>query len=129
MARWLTSRLGDSLRAPSQWRVVASPAVRAQQTAAALEMPLETISSLAPDASPDAVLRAADWPANSRSVIVVGHQPTLGMVAARLINGVDGYVAVKKGAIWWFRNSAHHAENVGAKAVLVAMVTPETVKE
>ena len=120
MATWLKSQMG----AVSKWRVIASPAVRAQQTAAALEMPVETAASIAPGADPSAIFEAAGWPDNSRNVIIVGHQPTLGMAAGLLINGVDGYVSVKKAAAWWFRCRQRDVET---EAVLVAMATPETV--
>ena len=126
MARWLHAQFGDLPARRSHWRVIASPAVRAQQTAAALGMPVETIASIAPDAPADAILRAADWPRSKKNVIVVGHQPTLGMVAGRLINGVDGYVSVKKAAVWWFRISERDGE---PKTVLVAMATPDTVAD
>ena len=36
-------------------------------------------------------------------VLIVGHQPTLGRVAARLLAGVDGDVSVKKAGVWWFQ--------------------------
>ena len=126
MARWLVPRLGKPSRRASEWQVIASPAVRAQQTAAALGMPVDTVDSIAPDAGVNAILQAANWPTGERNIIVVGHQPTLGMVAARLANGVDGYFAVKKGAIWWFRLSPQKAQS---PAVLVAMVTPDMVEE
>ena len=124
MAAWLKSQLGNLSNQSRPWRVIASPALRAQQTAAALGMPVETVNAIAPDASVDAVFRAAGWPDNDSGVIVVGHQPTLGMVAGRLINGVEGYVSVKKGALWWFRQRERGGES---KAVLVAMATPESV--
>ena len=124
MADWLGSRLGDSAQRSSQWHVIASPAVRAQQTAAALGLLIETIPLLAPDALAESVLRAAGWPTNSKNVIVVGHQPTLGLVAGKLINGGSGYVSVRKGAIWWFRQKGNDGES---KAELVAMVSPEKI--
>ena len=124
MADWLRSQLGDSAQRSSQWHVLASPAVRAQQTAAALGLPIETMPLLAPDAPAESVLRAAGWPTNSKNVIVVGHQPTLGMVAGKLINGGRGYVSVRKGAIWWFRQKGSDAES---RAVLVAMVSPDKI--
>ena len=124
MADWLGSRLGDLAQRTSQWHVIASPAVRAQQTATALGLPIETIPLLAPDAPAEALFHAAGWPTNSRNVIVVGHQPTLGMVAGRLINGGDGYVSVRKGAIWWFRQKGRDGDS---KAVLVAMASPDTI--
>lgn len=125
MAQWLISKLGGAADAADQWRIIASPAVRARQTAAALQLPIETVAAIAPDAPADAILRAADWPNSAVNVIVVGHQPTLGMVAGRLINGVDAYVPVKKGAIWWFRRSERDGE---PKTELVAMATPDTVR-
>ena len=126
MANWLESQLGNLSKRSIQWRVIASPALRAQQTAAALGMPVVTIGSIAPDAPVVAILRAANWPTNNQNVIVVGHQPTLGMVAGRLINGVEGYVSVKKGAVWWFRFSERDGES---KTALVAMASPDTVGE
>ena len=126
MAQWIESQLGNLALRSNQWRVIASPAVRAQQTAAALGIPVETIDAIAADASVNAILHAANWPGNASNVIVVGHQPTLGMVAGRLLNGVEGYVSVKKGAVWWFRQRERDGES---KAVLVAMATPDTVAQ
>ena len=62
------------------------------------------------------------WPENSNNVIVVGHQPTLGMVAARLINGIDGYVSVKKGAMGWFETRERDGRR---ETVLKAMASPD----
>ena len=126
MAAWIQSQLAKLTPRSRHWRVLASPAIRAQQTAAALGMPVETIDSIAPDASVNAILHAADWPGNGGNVIIVGHQPTLGMVAGRLLNGAEGYVSVKKGAVWWFRQRERDGES---KALLVAMVSPDTVAE
>lgn len=126
MSRWLVPRLGKPSQRASEWRVIASPAVRAQQTAAALGMPMDTVASIAPDAPAEAILQAANWPHSDQNIIVVGHQPTLGMVAARLANGVDGYFSVKKGAIWWFRFSPQKGDT---QAALVAMMTPDMVAE
>ncbi len=120
MAAWLTKQLLDDF---GSWRVIASPATRAQQTAAALQMKFETVDSIAPDAAAESVISAARWPDSAFNVIVVGHQPTLGMVAARLMNGVDGYVAVKKGATWWFET---RERNGRMETVMKAMTTPES---
>ena len=121
MAAWLKAQAGGGMK---RWRVIASPAVRAQQTAEALQVPFETVDAIAPDASADAVLRAAGWPQGEENVIVVGHQPTLGMVAAYLINGVAGYVPVKKGAMWWFESREHGDK---PQAMLKAMASPDTI--
>ena len=99
MAGWLRAQLGESIQ---EWRLIASPAVRAQQTASALDLPVETVNAIAPDAEPEAILTAACWPDAPHNVIVTGHQPTLGRVAAFLLHGAEGHVSVKKGAMWWF---------------------------
>jgi phosphohistidine phosphatase len=122
MANWLKQQIKEEFR---DWRVIASPAVRAQQTAAALEMKVETFDSLAPDAAPDAVFSAANWPHSAFNVIVIGHQPTLGMVAARLLNGTDGYVSIKKGATWWFETRERGGRD---QTVLKAMTLAESFR-
>src|SRR5689334_6020321 len=75
LARWLEPRL------PADCRVIVSPALRAQQTAQALHRDFETDARLASGGGPDAVLAAVNWPQASGTVLVVGHQPTLGQVA------------------------------------------------
>lgn len=95
MAQWLDQRLPDSAR------VLVSPAARTQQTVAPLGRRFKTVPALAPERSVDDLLAAAGWPAADETVLVVGHQPTLGMVAARLLCGADQAWSVKKGAVWW----------------------------
>jgi phosphohistidine phosphatase len=126
MARWLKQQIRQQTKDEFRdWRVIVSPAVRAQQTASALEMNFETLDSIAPDAAPDAVLSAANWPRSQFNAIVVGHQPTLGMVAARLLNGTDGYVSIKKGATWWFES---RERNGTEQTVLKAMTLAESFR-
>jgi len=97
MAAWLNQRLADTTR------VLVSPAKRTQQTAQALERPFKTVAALAPDALVDDVLQAVRWPDSKDPVLVIGHQPTLGMVAARLLAGHDLPWSIRKGAVWWLR--------------------------
>ena len=37
-------------------------------------------------------------------MLVVGHQPTLGEVAAFLMAGEEAAWSIRKGAVWWFSN-------------------------
>lgn len=97
MADWLTPRL------PPDVRILASPATRTRQTVKALGRDYDIDERLVPGAQPDAVLAAAGWPDAVRPVLIVGHQPTLGRVAARLLSGRDGDVSVKKAGVWWFQ--------------------------
>ncbi len=100
VAQWLQTRL------PQDARLLASPAERTQQTARALaqtaRLRVQTVDSLAPGASIADVLGAADWPNLAGTVVVVGHQPTIGWVASHLLSGRSQYWSIKKGGAWWF---------------------------
>jgi len=84
------------------YRVLVSPAARAQQTASALTSHFTLAPTIAPGATAEAVLHAARWPDAGGTVLVVGHQPTLGEVAAQLLDCAAAPISIKKGAIWWF---------------------------
>ena len=105
MAAWLDRQL------PEGARILVSPARRCEQTALALNRKYRLRPEIAPGASPAQLLELVQWPLAKSPVLVIGHQPTLGMVAGRLINGVDGYVPVKKGAVWWFRQRERDGES------------------
>ena len=112
VALWLKPRL------PAGCLILASPAKRAQQTAAALELPYDTDQRIGVHASVADIMAAAGWPRRKGAVLVVGHQPTLGRVAASLIAGEQADWAVRKGALWWF------STRTGA-AILRAVVSPD----
>ena len=116
MADWLNPRL------PPDVRILVSPAVRALQTAQALGREYAVVSSLAPGASDEDVLTAAGWPDAAYPVLIVGHQPTLGQVAMRLLAGQGGDTAIKKGAIWWFQGRERAGER---QVVLHAVAAPD----
>ncbi|MBK7332171.1 MAG: phosphohistidine phosphatase SixA [Betaproteobacteria bacterium] len=98
MAEWLEHRL------PETTRIIVSPADRTQQTALALGRKFKTSDDVAPGASTASVLAAAGWPDAREPVLVVGHQPTLGEVAAFLLSGEGAAWSIRKGAVWWFSN-------------------------
>lgn len=87
---------------PDGTRILVSPATRTQQTAAALTNRFTLAPAIAPGASAQDVLQAAHWPNANGTVLVVGHQPTLGEVAAQLLGCNDCLLNIKKGALWWF---------------------------
>ena len=116
MAAWLAPRL------PAHTLILASPALRTQQTSTALGMDFRTRDEIAPGATAQMILQAAGWPDDNASVLIVGHQPTLGEVAALVLAGTyDGW-SVKKGALWWIsvRN-----RNGDTEAVLRAVMSPD----
>jgi phosphohistidine phosphatase len=105
-------------------RILVSPALRTQQTALALTREFITLESLAPEALGKDILDAAEWPRSGGSVLIVGHQPTLGQVAAQLLSSTEHYFSIKKGAVWWFQNRKHG--NV-TETVLKAVLNPEII--
>jgi phosphohistidine phosphatase len=96
MGQWLDSQLPDSCR------ILTSPAVRTLQTAEALGRKYKIHADLAPGADPDDILKAANWPAGKDSVLIVGHQPTLGLAAALLMTSEEQEWDVRKASAWWF---------------------------
>ena len=103
MAKWLRARLADDAV------VFASPATRTQQTASALTRDFKTVPALGLAATAEGVLRAAGWPDTDGTVVIVGHQPTLGETAALLLTGATAPWLFKKGAIVWVARRADAA--------------------
>ena len=97
MAAWLNHRLAATTR------VLVSPALRCRQTADALGREMRIVPTIAPDVPIANLIEASRWPKSSEPVLICGHQPTLGLLAAHLLAGVDQEWAVKKGAVWWLR--------------------------
>lgn len=117
MAKWLRNRLEQNSV------ILVSPAVRTVQTVEALTDQYRSVDALAPGGDVDDVLAAAGWPDGiAPTVVIVGHQPTLGSVAARLIAGVDDSWTVKKGGIVWL---ASRTRNGDRQAVLRAALSPD----
>lgn len=107
---------------PAGTRVLASPAERAQQTAKALKRRFHTVPEIGPGASAGTVIAAAGWPDAHESVLVVGHQPTLGEVAALLVSGDAGYWTIRKGAVWWLSNRVREG---AATTIVKAVIGPD----
>ncbi|MBK1712472.1 SixA phosphatase family protein [Rubrivivax gelatinosus] len=118
VAAWLNRQL------PAGTRVLASPARRCQQTAAVLERRVKTLAELAPGGSVEALLHAARWPESREPVLVIGHQPTLGLAAALLLAGEIQPWAVRKAGAWWLRSRERGDE---VQFVLHAVIGPETL--
>lgn len=116
MAEWLNQRLAHSTR------ILVSPALRCQQTAKALGRKFKTLPELGPDGTGEALLKAARWPDASEPVLVIGHQPTLGLVAGYLLGGAPQPWTIKKGAAWWIRSRNREDQ---AQVVLQAVQAPD----
>lgn len=116
MAAWLKEQL------PEDAEVLVSPARRAQQTAQALTKKFDTSDEVGTGSGPESVLKVAGWPAGGRTVVVVGHQPTLGQAAALALEGRPADWSLKKGAIWWLESRS------GGDVVVRAVLAPEQLK-
>lgn len=116
VAAWLKPQL------PPDTLVLVSPAKRTQQTASALTKQFTTLDTLAPGASAEQLLLAANWPEDDTTIVIVGHQPTLGMAAAKILSGKAEYWSVKKGAVWWIQSRLRDDVR---QTVLRAVVSPE----
>lgn len=116
MASWLNRHL------PADTRILVSPATRTRQTADALARPYQVEPTLFTDCSASDYLAAAGWQQapTQTCTLLVGHQPTLGEVAALLMCGQAQPWSVKKGAIWWLRH-----EGPSRPARLVCLLDPK----
>lgn len=122
MANWLKKRL------PNHTHILVSPAVRTQQTAHALNLDFTTLDIISPGAAPETILEVAQWPGifdegeAEGAVMVVGHQPTLGMAAALTLTGKAYPWSMKKGAILWISSRMREGQ---PQASLKLVISPD----
>ncbi|HEX7233748.1 MAG TPA: histidine phosphatase family protein [Nitrosospira sp.] len=116
VAEWLTPRL------PKSVQIIASPTRRTRQTAEALAAKFEIAEEIGPGASAKTILAVAQWPDAKGTVVIVGHQPTLGETSALILCGEPVEWNMKKGAVWWF---SHKEKDGAAVANLRASISPD----
>ncbi len=118
MAAWLKPRL------PKRTTLLVSPTERTQQTAHALGMSFEVAPQVGAGAEPADLLAASGWPEGRKdgAVVIVGHQPTLGRLAALLLSGSEADWTIKKGAIWWLSTRTLEGQR---QTALRAVVGPD----
>jgi phosphohistidine phosphatase len=92
MAAWLDRHLPEGVR-----------------TAKALNRKYKLREELVPDSSADDVLALVKWdikkgPLGKGPILLVGHQPYLGEIAAKLLAMQEHSCAIRKGAVWWLRS-------------------------
>nr|WP_315169675.1 histidine phosphatase family protein [uncultured Limnohabitans sp.] len=116
MAVWLDRQLPDGVR------IFSSPAVRAEQTVRALGRRYKVRDALSPGASADDLLETAGWPHAKYPVVLVGHQPSLGAVASRLLQMGDAPCPVRKGAVWWLRSRQRDGVD---QTVIMSVTVPD----
>lgn len=113
MAQWLDKRL------PHDAVMIVSPATRARETAQALSRESTIQPSVNTGARAADVLHAAGWPHGDGTLVVVGHQPTLGAAAALAVTGTASAWRLGKGCVWWISSSSTGSPKV------IAVITPD----
>ena len=114
-------------RQPKHLHILVSPAERCQQTAHALAQRFEMETKIGPTAGASEIMQASGWPLGGphrHAVLVVGHQPALGRLAALLLCGQEADWTIKKGALWWFSGRTREGRT---ETVLRAVIAPEMV--
>ena len=101
---WLRGHMGPAVL--SNMRILASPAVRTRQTAAhfcEIEDKIQLCQQLYDNAPPNEILDILGWPNITLPILIVGHQPQIGILAGYLLNGTPCPESFRKGALWWLR--------------------------
>lgn len=105
MAKWLNEHL------PEDTEIFCSPAQRCLETAAALNQkaPLGkqrnvTVAEfLSVDSSVSVIAKKVMNDDASKTLLLVGHQPNLGYLIAKVLGMPESACVVKKGSVWWIR--------------------------
>ncbi|MFZ6730842.1 SixA phosphatase family protein [Undibacterium sp. Ji42W] len=122
IAYWLDSTL------PETCRILSSPTIRTRDTAEALipcGRKYKVMPELGPAATVSDVLTAANWPNSREPVLIIGHQPYLGQVAADLLGHPLQEYSVRKGNVWWITQKQR--ENDIVQTYLKAIMSPDLV--
>ena len=116
MAEWLDRHL------PNGCKILVSPASRTLQTAKTLGRKFKIHPDLSQVASAQNLIEAANWPDSREPVVLVGHQPALGQLAALLLAGVEQDWTIRKGNIWWIARRERDGET---DTFLRAVMSPD----
>lgn len=120
IAHWLKPRLHRDTK------ILVSPALRTQQTVRALSNHYQTVEQLAPGATVANMLTSIQHAGEHHTLIMVGHQPTLGQLASFLMTGHESSWNIQKGALWWF--VVRRPEDF-KQTMLHTVLSPELLKQ
>jgi phosphohistidine phosphatase len=123
VAAWLDRHLPEGVR------ILVSPASRTEQTVKALNRKYKLRDELVPDSNADDVLALIKWhpdkgPQGKGPILLVGHQPYLGEIAAKLLGMQEHSCAIRKGAVWWLRS---RIRDEYSEILLLNVVNPDFI--
>jgi phosphohistidine phosphatase len=123
VAKWLDRQL------PESTRVLVSPATRAEQTVKALGRKYKLRDELVPGSTADELLALIKWspetgPPHKGAMLLVGHQPTLGQLAAHLLCSTEAVCDIRKGAVWWLRSRLREDQ---WHTSLITVISPDLI--
>jgi phosphohistidine phosphatase len=101
MAKWLSEHL------PGNTQILCSPAKRCLETIAPLQhltnCKIEIAEFLSATSTVEKIAKKIINDDYNKTILIVGHQPNLGFLIARLLGLQVNACVVKKGAVWWTR--------------------------
>lgn len=122
MAKWLKGHL------PTDTIVLSSPARRCQETVAALrdisDIRARAVEFLSVDSNIERIRKELATFTGDKTVLVVGHQPNLGSLVARLVGMQESSCVVKKGAVWWLHQRSSQG-NTAPQTYLLTVQHPD----
>lgn len=123
VAAWLDRHLPEGVR------ILVSPASRTEQTVKALNRKYKLRDELVPDSNAEDVLALIKWhpdkgPQGKGPILLVGHQPYLGEIAAKLLGMQEHSCAIRKGAVWWLRS---RIRDEYSEILLLNVVNPDFI--
>ncbi|MFZ6657610.1 phosphohistidine phosphatase SixA [Undibacterium sp. TJN19] len=122
IAYWLDSTL------PETCKILVSPTIRTRDTAESLiacGRKYKVVPELGPLATVADILTVTNWPNGREPVLIIGHQPYLGQVAAELLGHPLQEYSVRKGNVWWITQKQR--ENEIMQTYLKAIMSPDLV--
>ena len=79
----------------------------------------KVVPEINPYTNPQDLLSIIDWASSKIPILVVGHQPWLGQLAALTLIGENRNWTIKKSNVWWISAKQNNVlDNIYLKAVL-----------
>lgn len=124
MATWLNDFL------PANVELICSPARRCQETAAALQklngLDIKTAQFLSVNSTVEQIAKEVINTDSNQTILIVGHQPNLGLLIAKVLGMNESACVVKKGAVWWLRQRfVDDAQKKALQTYLFAVQHPD----